>query len=464
MAPIRVMFCVTHKNQYNGYALVGYELTKRLAKMSDIDLTIFGFQNFYDQAPGHRVDYPENVTVYDAWKHENPKSAGFGFGEVKDYVLASKPDVVVLYNDLMVVTELLKGLKEARAAGAQFKIITYVDQVYLNQRKDFLAQMDQQCEAIVTFTEYWQRILLEQGVTKPTCYLHHGIDKMSRFPVDKALARRFFNLRDDDWMILNLNRNQPRKRWDICLQAFAEVLTTHRQHPIKLLIGTSVQGAWNLLEIYERELNKRGISMQEGMKHIVLLDNPQRMTDAAINVLYNTADIGVNFSDGEGHGLTCFEQGAIGIPSVVSRVGGHMEFFDDECAIMVTPKMSYYVDASRDAVGGEAQLCDYKDFAAGIIAYFENNALRVEHGRRARQRILTRYPWDRIGDKFAAILRAVHVGSPSVTSIDDDGNVPAPRCPPAKVPSKKKTKKSSKTSVKELKELKSELDTLLLAP
>ena len=320
--PIRVLFCVTHKGQFNGYALVGYELTKRLAKVPSIDLTIYGFQNFYEPAPGHRTDYPSNVTVYDCWNNENPKTAGFGFKEIKNFVKENPFDIILIYNDLMVVTELIKGLKEARDEGVKFKIITYIDQVYLNQRKDFLSIMDTNSHAIVTFTEYWQNILAEQGVTKPICYLHHGIDKMSRFPVNKSLARRYFNLREDDWIILNLNRNQPRKRWDICLQAFAEVLKTHRQHPIKLLVGTAVQGAWNLLEIYERELGKRVITMQEGMKHLVLLDNPQRMTDAAINILYNTADIGITPSCGEGLGLTCFEQSAIGIPCVLSRVGG----------------------------------------------------------------------------------------------------------------------------------------------
>lgn len=419
----KVLLCVTHKDQYNGYSLVGYELARRVANHPDIQLSIYGFQRFYEAAPGHRTEMPACVDIYDAWAHENPKGTGFGFGEIEQYVMAHRPDVVVLYNDLMVVTELLKGLNKARAAGAVFKVVTLFDQVYLSQRRDLLTQMHDASDTIITFSKFWEDVFRGQhAVTKPTCYVHHGIDPMKRFPVNRVLARKYFNLRNDDWIILNLNRNQPRKRWDVCIQAFAEVLKTHHKEPIKLLVGTAVQGAWNILEIYERELRKRGLDMQEGMKHIVLLDNPQRMTDAAINVLNSSCDIGINCCDGEGWGLTCFEQAAVGIPQVASRVGGHKEFFDDDCALLVDPKMTYYVDHSRDSIGGEAQLCDYRDFAAKIIEYYENNALRSEHGRRARERILSKYHWDRIAHKFSAILLAVHRGQP-VDNIDDDGNV-----------------------------------------
>lgn len=469
---MRVLFCVTHKDQFNGYSLVGYELSKRIAQNPDVELMVYGFQRFHDTTPGHRMDYPSNIKVYDAWANENPRSAGFGFAEVADYVKANKPDVVVVYNDLMVVTEMLKGLKTARAAGCVFKILLYVDQVYLNQRRDFLATINEEADAIMTFSSYWEDILVKQGITKPTCFLHHGIDHMSRFPIDRKIARRYFNLGENDFIISNVTRNQPRKRWDICMQAFAEVLKTHRQYPIKLLVGTAVQGAWNLLDIFDRELRKRGMTMQEGMRHIVLVDNPQRMTDAAINVLYNTADVGINTCDGEGWGLTCFEQAALGIPQIASYVGGHREFFTDDCAILVKPTMTYYVDASRDAVGGEAELCSYKDFADAIIKYFENPELRQEHGRKSRENVLKNYHWDDVAGKFDAILHAVHEGTPvsEAKAVKRDSSVAAAVVEEEEIPKIKKSKTSSSKKKlraaapkKSIKELKQELDQLLLA-
>jgi glycosyltransferase involved in cell wall biosynthesis len=409
--PVRVLLCATHPRQYNGYSLCAVELAKVLAKNPDIELLYYGFQNFYNDNNNHRADFPTNVLVYDAFANESPRGAGFGFDQMKEFVRTHKPDVIILYNDLLVVSTFLKQLHEARNEGCKFKIIAYIDQVYLNQRKEYINIVNHVADVGMLFTKYWEDIILPQGLKLPTCYLPHGINTSVHFPVDRMLARRYYNLKPEDFLVLNLNRNQPRKRWDICMQAFAEVLVTHADKPIKLLIATAVQGAWHLLELFERELGKRGLTMQEGMKHIVLHDNPQRVTDEDINILYNASDIGINTCDGEGYGLCQFQQAACGVPQVVPDIGGFKEFFDKDCAIMVEPKMTYYVDCSRDAVCGEAQLCDYRDFAKGIITYYENAELRAEHGKRARERIVKGYQWADIGAKLSDICIATHLGN-----------------------------------------------------
>ena len=409
---VRVLLCATHPKQYNGYSLCAAELAKVLARIPAIELMYYGFQNFYgSDTNNHRADFPNNVMVYDAFANENPRGAGFGFGQMKEFVHTYRPDVIVLYNDLLVVTTFLKQLAEARKEGCKFKIIAYIDQVYLNQRKEYIQIVNEIADVGMLFTKYWEDIIIPQGLTLPTCYLPHGINPAVHYPVDRALARRFYNLKSDDFIVLNLNRNQPRKRWDICMQAFAEVLKTHNDEPIKLLIATAVNGAWNLIELFERELQKRGMTLQEGMKHVILHDNPQRVTDEEINILYNAADVGINTCDGEGFGLCQFQQAVCGVPQIVPRIGGFLEFLDDDSAIMIEPKMTYYVDVSRDAVCGEAQLCDYRDFAAAIIKYYENPALRRTHGRVAREKILKSYQWEDVGKKLAGICVATHNGT-----------------------------------------------------
>jgi glycosyltransferase involved in cell wall biosynthesis len=418
----RVLLCATHPRQYNGYSLCAVELAKQLANRTDIELLYYGFQNFYNDENRHRSDFPSNVLVYDAWANENPRGAGFGFDQIKEFVKTHKPDVIILYNDLMVVTTFLRKLHEARQEGMKFKIVSYIDQVYLCQRKDFINIVNQVSDVAMMFTRYWTDVIVPQGIKLPTCYLPHGINDMVNFPIEKSLARRCLSLQQEDFIVLNLNRNQPRKRWDVCIQAFAEVMKTHLQSPIKLLIGTAVQGAWNLVEIYERELTKRGISVEEGMKHLIFHDNPQRVPDEDINILYNVADIGINTCDGEGFGLCQFQHAACGIPQVVPRIGGFLDFFNEDSAIMIEPKMTYYVDTSRDSVCGEAQLSDYRDFAKAIIKYYEDPALRKTHGRNARENILTHYQWEDIGNKLADICITVNKGD--LTSV---GKIKQPR-------------------------------------
>jgi len=267
------------------------------------------------------------------------------------------------------------------------------------------------------FTKYWEKCIKDQGVTIPTHVLEHGFNKDTYFPVPTELARRYFGIKDDDFIVLNLNRNQPRKRWDICIKAWAELVSRLPNEPIKLLIGTEVNGAWNLMDIYERELKKRDLTMEVGMKHVILLDNPQSLSDTDINVLYNATDMGLTTCDGEGWGLCSFEQAAVGVPQVAPRLGGFLEFFDDDNATLVQPVMSLYIDSSRDAVGGEAQLCNYVDFTEAIETQYQMHKQAGKGQTRDlsfRKRVITEYSWDTIGTKLVGILRQV-LGLPTTT-------------------------------------------------
>lgn len=400
----RVLFFGTHPKQFNGYSKVVYEIMKGMSKKEDYEFFVYGFQNCHNN-PLHRLDMPENVTVYDAQLNETPTKMGFGITEIKDFVSMNKPDVCIVYNDMIILHQVITQLVAAKQEfNLNFKIIAYIDQIYLNQKKVFIDYINKNVDKAMLFTEDWEKCIVDQGLTVPTCYLPHGINKMSYFPIDKKIARQYFNMKPDDFLILNLNRNQPRKRWDTCIKAFAEIVSRHKDDPIKMIIGTAVQGAWNLLEMYERELKKRGVSMEEGIKHIIILDRPQQMSDEETNILYNVADIGINTCDGEGFGLCNFEQAAIGIPQIVPRLGGFTEFFDEESVHFAEPSIAYYVDNSRDMVCGEALMCDYNEFVYGIEMYYQNAETRKTHGEKCRKRIIGDFSWEKIIDKMCGII------------------------------------------------------------
>ena len=400
----KVLFFATNTKQYNGYSYAIYELACELATKKDIALTLYGFQKFYKN-DAHSRDLPSNVVEYDAFANEEPKQAGFGFDQVTDFVTKLEPDICIIYNDMVVVSNIIDKLYKVE--NKNFKIVVYIDQVYLHQKKEYISMLNEKADFILAFTPYWEQCAIKQGITLPTDYLQHGFNPMIHYPFPKHLARLYYGLKQDDFIILNLNRNQPRKRWDICLQAFAEIVKRHNEKPVKLLIATALQGAWNLLEVFERELKKRDMTLEEGMKHVILIDNPQQLTDEEVNILYNLADIGINTCDGEGFGLCNFQQAAIGIPQVVPSIGGFLDFFNKDTATMVEPVLNLYIESSRDGVGGESQLCSYKDFVDGIDAYITNNILLQEHGKNAREHILKEYKWCDLGNKLHNIINRV---------------------------------------------------------
>jgi D-inositol-3-phosphate glycosyltransferase len=403
----RVMICGTYPiGQSNGYSRVVYYISKYLGLKTDIDLTIYGFQNFKNISSSGREDIPKNVILHDAYATEEPKRNGFGDKEIADYIKKNPQDVIVIFNDMVITTSLIKDIVEKipKEERSKFKMISYMDQVYPYQKPDYIHVLNECFDAVITFTPYWESVVRSLGLKPeiPTYFFPHGFDDKLYFPIPKNLARIYYTLPQDAFIILNLNRNQPRKRWDHTLMAFADIVERHYKlenvRPILLMIGTAIKGYWNLIDIYKNELKKRSIPFDIGIKYITSISNPQQLTDRSINILYNACDIGINTCEGEGFGLCQFEHLAIGCPQIVANIGGFKEFINENNSIAVEPKWNYYIDNVRDGIGGFAEVSDPKDFADAIWDYYNNPEKVKEHGTNGRKEILQHYSWETVVD------------------------------------------------------------------
>lgn len=400
----RIILCGTHPEQFNGYSKVMFELSKYLAGCADIKLHIFGFQNFYDRVD-HKMErkLPENVEVYDVYAKENPKNKGFGENLLKDYIVSVDPDIVIIYNDLVVINSLLNKIKELPMIN--FRIIPYIDLVYQNEKNSLISNINLICDAGIMFTSYWESVIKFQGFKKQTYVLEHGFNKDVFYPVPKKLARRFFNINENDFVVVNLNRNQPRKRWDICMMAFVKFLANRMDEPIKLMIATNINGGWDLTEVIIAECRKYGINVSDFQKHVIMLQNPQQITDFEINVMYNVGDVGINTCDGEGFGLCNFEQAGVGKAQIIPNIGGFKEVFrKGKNSLVIDPKWSYYCDHGRDFVGGEPEVCDVDDYVEALEFYYTNQSVLEQHGQQARADILENYSWEKMGQKLYDII------------------------------------------------------------
>eukprot|EP00798_Chlamydomonas_sp_ICE-L_P013310 gene13310-19152_t len=221
---MKVVIFGTHPNQFNGYSKVVYEISK-VWNAPDMELHIFGFQNMHNH-PGHRKDVPANVIVFDALANKTPRAQGFGVNCARDYVTRIRPDVFIIFNDLIVLTTILREVCAAPNR-SEFKVIAYIDQVYLSQRRDLLAYVNDNANAVLAFTLGWRDCIIGQGMRLPCFSLPHGFNPNTYFPVPNDLARRFFGLPGASFLILNLNRNQPRKRGANNASSDAVALSLH---------------------------------------------------------------------------------------------------------------------------------------------------------------------------------------------------------------------------------------------
>ena len=278
----RVMLCGTYPiGTSNGYSKVVYYISKYLGEYKDIELTVYGFQNVANtNGKNLRDNIPKNVKIHDAMAAENPKRSGFGEKEIGDYIKKNPQDIIIIFNDNMITTSLTNTIiNECITERKNFKLVSYMDQVYPYQKKAYIELLNKHYDAIIAFTPYWKDIARKLVINNdiPIYTFPHGFDTNIYYPIPKNVARTYFKYNDDDFMVLNLNRNQPRKCWDHTIIAWVEFVEMHykanvkeckdymvneyTKRPVKLIVGTSIDAYWNLWDVLENEVKFRDVPL-----------------------------------------------------------------------------------------------------------------------------------------------------------------------------------------------------------
>lgn len=389
---LNLLLVSTHSQQVTGYSKVSHNIIHELAKLPWLNVMHFGFQKMQNVPEKYRP-YPSNVDIIDAASLEKPAQQGFGFAQLPDVIRQKKPHVVMIFNDMSVNS---KFLEEIRKSGVKrdFQIWVYCDQVYNCQLQGHIDILNRDTDRVFAFTKKWKDCLKEQGITRPVDTLVHGFDKKMFYTVPKEMARKMLGVPNDAFLYLNLNRNQPRKRYDILIMAFVELVVKYPQKPVFLLCvcDKGDKGGWPILELYARELKARGVPVEQFGNRLILTNQDMCFKDDDINMFLNVADVGVNTADGEGWGLCNFEQMGVGVPQVVPAIGGFNEFCNANNSVLVKPKHKYYLPLVFSPVGGEAWACDPHDFCLGMEEYLLDSVKREAHAKAAKETVLG-YTW-----------------------------------------------------------------------
>ena len=403
---VRFMLVSTHVHQFTGYSKVSHGILQELSTKPWIDLTHFAIQKFHDLPASFRP-YPQGVDVIDATAIEKPLQNGFGFAALPEVIRKKKPQVVMIYNDMAVVTQFVESIRKS-GIPRNFQLWVYCDQVYTTQSQAYLDVLNRDIDRIFTFTPFWKKCLKDQGITRPIDVLLHAHNPKHCFPVPKEMARKQLSLPNDVFIFLNLNRNQPRKRYDILIMAFVELLVKYPTKPLYLLCicDKGEKGGWWLFELFARELKLRGVSIDQFAQRLIITAQNMSFKDEEINMFYNAADVGISTSDGEGWGLCQFEQMAVGVPQVVPDIGGYKEFCTIENSVLVKPTVRYYLPTTFSPVGGEAMACDPHAVCLGMERYVLDSELKEAHGKAARAKV-TSYTWDKSCETLVKRLKAV---------------------------------------------------------
>ena len=249
-------------------------------------------------------------------------------------------------------------------------------------------------DTLVTYTQFGRRVIADafEGEATPRIEtIGHGIAPERFAPVTRAEARRvLFAGRpelEDAFVVLNANRNSPRKRIDLTLEAFARFA---RDKPDAFLYLHMAPGGGTYVPDHAESL---GISDRVLMTPGDDFWGPD-VPDRTLAAIYAACDVGINTSTGEGWGLVAFEHALAGAPQVLPDHTGPAELWRNR-ALLVPAEQGPHGEAVVSVTAAAAALDDL----------YRDAALRRDLAETARAHALDpRFDWDTIAQLWRNLL------------------------------------------------------------
>jgi glycosyltransferase involved in cell wall biosynthesis len=328
------------------------------------------------------------------------QQAPFGEERIREIVERIKPDVVFSINDVWIINEQWRRIKELKET-IDFKFVGYYP---MDSYEWYGALLDtlNEWDAAVCYTEFGAQETINAGSKVPITVIPHGLTANQFHPEDKKKAREQLGLNPDDFIVFNGNRNQFRKRIDITISAFAKFAVGRPDAKLYLHMGLKDQG-WDVMPLFGREMNRQGLNPNNRIIMTTPEPNPPSVPVELLNTIYNVADIGVNTCKGEGWGLVNFEHAACRVAQVVPDHTSCKEIFDGAGLLIKS------LHADVDTNFGRIMPCPADNHLAELLGkLYDDRTLLDKVAQDCYDRVTnTCFDWDTIAEQFDGVFQEV---------------------------------------------------------
>lgn len=366
----KVLFCSTSTRLSTGYARIAWQILNFLKDKCDLYHLAFQYNNL-DKIPGRDV---EGVTVL-------PDDM-FGYDSILGHIENVKPEVVILYNDVIVGMNFCDRIKTIEK---NFKFYVYIDLTYEHQR--YIRQISHVADKVIAFNSWWRDHLVNDMGINAT-YIDHPPIKVS-----KNFKKNVLNFKDGDFIVLNLNRNSYRKCLDISIEGFVKFFKHNNcSEKIKLFLGCKFgfDGCYDIVDLVLTFARIHKLSDEERdilMNKCIMRFPYDSVPDSTIHSLYDSCHVGLNTTCGEGWGLCNIEHQMFGKPQVVTKIKNFQKFFKKDFTYFLDPVVKVYNPKSNDVVGGFMEIPHSDDVAKGLQYLYDNPRVREEWGKAGKEHI-----------------------------------------------------------------------------
>lgn len=319
----------------------------------------------------------------------------YGLGRVKPMMNKFEPDLVFVLNDPWGHEEYLKRLAEF----PETKVITYFP-VDAKPQKPSWVQTLVNHTMPVAYNEFGRSALLDYYPEADVRVIPHGIDTDTFYPMDMQDARsKMDSMEPDEFVFLNANRNQPRKRVDLTIKGFA-LFAKDKPENVKLYLHMGVVDAgWNVIELARRY----GIE-----KRLILtsleLSPASFVEDERLNWIYNACNVGINNSMGEGWGLTTFEHGACRRAQIITKYSSGDVIYPDD-VVYKLPVSHFY---TNPGILTEGAVVSPIAVAKSMEFMYSNPEARKTYANKVYDFVTQpEFKWENIGQRWHELFMEV---------------------------------------------------------
>lgn len=342
--PKRVLV-VGHGALATGFARVIHSILDRLSSSEAREARPYEFHHFAPYYRGPELSEPWPI-------YPNRLGADvYGIDQVPGHVERLRPDLLLMVDDASLFPlHLARLLPLRRRLG--FRILVYTprdDEIVEPGLMEAMAPIDRFVTYTQTGRKAFENALAAERrsapdlVFPPIHVIAHGVDPERFRPVhgrrperretDRRRVRRALFGDDrlaDGFLVLNANRNQPRKRVDLTLEGFAR-FARNKPPDVKLYLhmGVDQPDADRMAHARRLGIEERIITTRRGPRH-------PAVGDAELNLIFNACDVGLNTACAEGWGLLAFEHAATGAAQVMTGFGVREELWKGAAVLLPT--------------------------------------------------------------------------------------------------------------------------------
>ena len=392
----------------------------KLLWVGDIAMTGFGrvtgallprLRDKYDIAvlgSNYHGDPCEEQNLYRVYPASNRfQQAPFGEERIREIIEKEQPDIVCSLNDPWLVADQYRRIEDLHKQ-RKFKFVGYLTMDSYN----WLGGIDPHIniwDSVITFTEFGAYEFLKAGINRPITVIPHGLDAEVFYPMDKKEARKELKLSEDIFICFNGQRNQPRKRIDITVAAFAQFAVGRPDAQLYLHMGLKDQG-WDAMGLFAREMRKNGLDPNNRIIMTTNTPQPPNVPVEMLNTIYNVADVGINTTRGGGWELVNFEHAACRVAQVVPDHTSTKEIFEGYGELIRCD----HVDV--DPNYGREMPCPSVEHLVGILASLYEDREKLDQVAQSCYERVTedQFKWDNISDQFDGVFQEVLQAEPLV--------------------------------------------------